>query len=378
MKEKRIIKYLFVDPQATDVIGKYDYNLLSNLPLDNLGYITNTMFDVKVNGVYCKALFNYINKPLITKGFSYGLSLYKLFLFFWKYRPLIVHVNWIRIPRLEYWYYRLTKRVFGFKLVYTAHNVLPHNTGNKYSNIYKKIYELTDAVIVHSRYTREEMNNLGVDSNKVHVIKHGAFEKADNKGAQDLDFRKQYHLEGKIIFTIVGTQSTYKGTDLAIDAWVSSPVLSASNNVVLVIMGKNFNLDYSKAKQTSNIIIIDRFFTNEEHSSLLEATDVLLLPYRSISQSGVLLHSLSYHIPLIVSRVGGLAETLEEANIGWSIKPDNMDELREAIELLVKHPDEISKVKEDESEWVKILKYYSWEDIGQNTKRLYLGILSND
>src|SRR5262249_35875079 len=41
-------------------------------------------------------------------------------------RPRVVHVQWLARPVAEARLLRALRRVFGFRLVYTAHNVLPH------------------------------------------------------------------------------------------------------------------------------------------------------------------------------------------------------------------------------------------------------------
>lgn len=136
-------------------------------------------------------------------------------------------------------------------------------------------------------------------------------------------------------------------------------------------MGKNSGVDYTNITKANNILLIDRYFTEEEHMSLFYATDVLLLPYRQISQSGVLLTALSFKLPAIVSNIGGLAETMEEANIGWVMDAVNDKALRDIMEYLYDHSEEIERVKNNGKEWDKIIKYYSWQDIGKETCKLY-------
>ena len=369
------IKYLFISPQAGHGLGQYDFKLLSNIKIDGLGYVGNIKFDWNLKNVYVKKFFKYLDKRGLAKGASYILSLFKLFFFLLKTKPKVVHVNWVRLPLVEYVFYKFTRRICGFKMVYTAHNVLPHDTGERYAGIYKKLYLLADAVIVHSKYSLGEMDALQIPHEKVHVIKHGCFDMNPNS-KNAFNFRKRYNLNNKIIFSLIGVQSKYKGTDIAIDAWTDCPDILNSENCVLVIMGKNVDIDYSKAQRAKNILIIDKYYSEEENLSILNASDVMLLPYRKISQSGVLQQSFNYHIPLIVADTGGLAETLDVAKIGWVVTPGNVNELSKTILKLLKEPQRIIEVKNNKMEWEKIIKYYSWEDIGKKTVELYNYVLN--
>ena len=57
--------------------------------------------------------------------------------------------------------------------------------------------------------------------------------------------------------------------------------------------------------------VLDKFLSDNEFNDLIEKSDVLIFPYRKISQSGVLLTALAHRKPVLVSRVGGLTQPLK-------------------------------------------------------------------
>jgi glycosyltransferase involved in cell wall biosynthesis len=104
---------------------------------------------------------------------------------------------------------------------------------------------------------------------------------------------------------------------------------------------------------------------------LLRHTSVYLLPYREISQSGAMLTVLTEHVPLLLTDVGSLAEPLSVAPIGWKIQHAEECELRNALIYLLGHKEEIDAIRNNHQTWEKVCAFYNWQDIGQQTQRLY-------
>src|SRR5215813_4086467 len=64
-------------------------------------------------------------------------------------KPHIVHVQWVPTVRklpFEIWFMKLVK-CLGIKLVYTVHNVLPHDSGQRFFPLFRRIYADMDALI---------------------------------------------------------------------------------------------------------------------------------------------------------------------------------------------------------------------------------------
>ena len=157
---------------------------------------------------------------------------------------------------------------------------------------------------------------------------------------------------------------------------------SSNNNVFLFACGKlsdeiaevaestkisNFNNTYTKFNRIENELFL----------AILQLSDVVLLPYRKISQSGVLLSAINEQIPFIVSNAGGLSDALSIGNVGWNIGYANRESLLTTLKYIINNSEEIKNKKENITAWSKIHKYYSWEVIGQKTTDLYNRILYN-
>ncbi len=83
----------------------------------------------------------------------------------------------------------------------------------------------------------------------------------------------------------------------------------------------------------------------ERMADLLNRADVLIMPYREASQSGVLTLGIAAGIPMVITRVGGLLEQLDEQCALW-VEP-NAESLAEGIRNLAKNPDIYHRIRQN-------------------------------
>ena len=380
MNTKNKDAIFFIDPQSMINLAVYDYHLLADIDDFDLHYVCSKYLDYKENGrhVYHK-LFKY-NKlsNSVFKAVSYVWSYLRLLFLFIVHKPKLVHVHWFRMQHFDLYYFKVAKKLFGFKLLYTAHNILPLNTGDDYFPVFSKIYGICDAVIVHSNDTKAQLaKKFALPEGKISVIHHGFLKLNYNQSILEKEqhqFNEKYHFGEKIIFTSLGFQNAYKGYDILAKVWDTTPELNQSKNCMLVMVGKNQGVDLSMLAKYDNTVVEDRKLSNEEYFYLLTHTSVYLLPYKktSFSQSGALMTTISERIPTLVTDVGGLKEPLQIAKIGWVIEEEvNEENLRAALLDLLYHSEEISKIKNDHQAWEKVQDYYDWHHISLQTQELY-------
>src|ERR1019366_1296787 len=81
----------------------------------------------------------------------------------------LVHFQWPLGPRTDHMTWRALKRQ-GKRIVYTAHNVVPHEVGNKREGHIPSLYALADAIIVHGEHLKRQLVTLCPEvEDKVHV-----------------------------------------------------------------------------------------------------------------------------------------------------------------------------------------------------------------
>ena len=148
------MKIFFIDPMSYNNLEEYDYSLISNIDTSfKVYFFGSNKFKTTTSLFKRYLIFNYSNySNNLLKSILYIYSILKLLLLYIYYRPNIVHIQWFKIPKLDYVILRIYKLINpAVKIVFTAHNILPHNSGNKFLNIYLKIYQFVDSIIVQDR-----------------------------------------------------------------------------------------------------------------------------------------------------------------------------------------------------------------------------------
>lgn len=132
----------------------------------------------------------------------------------------------------------------------------------------------------------------------------------------------------------------YKGLDLLLEAWRKLCREKKMANHKLVIAGEFYTdkIPYIKQINTPElkdcIILHDRFIPDEEVKHFFSATDFLILPYKTATQSGVTQIAYRFNLPVIVTRVGGLAEIIPHEKAGLVCAPE-VGEIAAAIERIM-------------------------------------------
>lgn len=372
------MKVYYIDPQSYNNPSLYDYSLLTNIERQHIDitYYYSDLYQLpQLPADKNCCIFHYSHKNGLKKSISYIKSIYHLLLDVLSQKPNLVHIQWIKLWEIDYIFLWFLKRM-GIKTIFTAHNLLPHVTKKGDATKYKLYYRLVDTIIVHNQRTKEEMiEQMGIDTSKIHVIFHGVSDtnfKESQIEQRAAELREQIGIQREqLVFSCLGIQKTYKGTDLVIDLWANDARFANNPNCILLIVGKNCGVDYSKLANIKNVYIEDAMISDLDFQAYLQLSSVVLLPYLKISQSGILFSAIQRNTPVLVGEVGGLSEPLRFGKIGWNMGIVNKEHLHDAMSYLLDHPEEISKIKSDTKEFQKVCKQYDWETIGKNTSDLY-------
>jgi glycosyltransferase involved in cell wall biosynthesis len=71
------------------------------------------------------------------------------------------------------------------------------------------------------------------------------------------------------------------------------------------------------------IVLHDRYIPNEEVPDFFGAANVVVLPYVSATQSGIIQIAYNFNRPVITTRVGGLPEVVRPGELGEVVEPED-------------------------------------------------------
>ena len=144
--------------------------------------------------------------------------------------------------------------------------------------------------------------------------------------------------EDRRVALFVGLVRPYKGVDLLLEAVARLP---AESDWLVIIAGEPWGDQGRRVEdQVRQLGIEDRvrlklqWIPETEVPRLLAASDIVVLPYRSGSQSAVAPMALGAGVPVLSTAVGGLPEVVRHGVDGWLVEPGSIDALVGALEEL--------------------------------------------
>jgi len=298
-------------------------------------------------------------------------------------RPAILHIQWITLitkTSLGLWSLKLAKAM-GVKIVYTVHNVLPHDTGLTHKSIFKKTYQFMDALICHTSQAKNELiTEFGISDKKIWVIPHGPmFHDRVNTSSADARNLLSYR-EDQVVILCFGVIRPYKGIEFLLDAL--KIVTGKNKNTLLVIAGNGEAAYLDKIRKyiweldlNENVRQDFKYIPNDELPIYFQAADILVYPYKNITQSGALLTGMAYGKPIVASSVGGLKETLLNGKIGLLVEYGNAKDLADALTTLINSPEERTRL--GNAALRELEDKYSWDVIAEKTLECYKKTLTD-
>ncbi len=203
---------------------------------------------------------------------------------------------------------------------------------------------------VHSKIIRE--TNIPV-SKGFHPINNNLPNSISQKEAL-------YKVEKKSpLLLFFGLVRAYKGLDILIKAMATEPLLHSETQ--LIILGefydnpKPYEKLIKKLRLENRIQIINKFVSFEEIRDYFCAADIVVQPYKSATQSGVIPLAYYYETPMVVTDIEGLKKPVLEDRTG-KISALNPEDLAKQITSLME-PNALQSAKNNLH---KLKDKYSW------------------
>lgn len=274
----------------------------------------------------------------------------------------LIHIQWSNIFKFDCLVYKILKKKTK-KLVFTAHDVIPHDGNQTKIEQNHKLYNLFDKIVVHGEYAKGVLAEYYPEFiDKVYVQKHGMLENIKfDVNKETIEKHPQLlNLENKIVFGSLGQIGEYKGIDLLIEGFKKANI----ENTFLLIAGKNIGNYKINNELNKNIYFYNQRFSNEEESYFYSLIDVTATTYRSSSMSGVIFTSASYHKTLLTTTVESLGDVVKPVVNYCFICEPNVDSIAHAIKEVA-----LSSKKELETKgdlfYEHVKKEYNWLDISK-------------
>lgn len=378
------MRLAYVDPQSYHGLAKYDAGLLQGLRDSGfdgeIHFYCSGLLDQSIpDSVEVVPLFNYNRKRArIGKLISYVVSLSRLLAAAISEPANVYHFQWFRFTPADLLCVIILQRLAGARVVFTAHNVVPHGGEKRRHWFLGKIYKVVDQIIVHNASTADEISQrFSIERDRFSVLRHGLIDMEAHGTPRHEEQMNEFAASHDSCFLFLGHGSRYKGLDILLTAW---PEVSAASTrrVGLIVVGSVDDELKPIAKQAEyesgdSLLLVDEHVPEADLYHALQLCDVVVLPYRVISQSGVLLSVLGLGVPMLVAALPGLLEPLEIAPVGWRFDGTEAG-LVSQLTYLADHPQVASDVRSDHESWEAVRREYDWKTIAENSADVYRNV----
>ena len=257
-----------------------------------------------------------------------------------KMRALAVQIRaWepdvLLFPMFYTWNPLLQRLLPEIPSIVAVHDPTPH------PGLVDRVYSwLENASLRRARrclaFSRSECPALvqrGVTADKIDIIPLGEFSSYREAAILQLDQPRPK----PPILLFFGRITAYKGLDVLLQAFQQ---IHQQQEARLVIAGDGDIRPYLPLlKGTPDVELINRWIADDEISALFQRASLVILPYTSASQSGVIPIAAAFRLPVIASRVGGIPEQIEDGKTGLLVEPGSVAQLATAMGRLLGNPE---------------------------------------
>ena len=215
-------------------------------------------------------------------------------------------------------------------------------------------FKNADIIIVHSKRFIDIVKQTGKRVEYFPLGRHNMYRNVKNKVSIVTYDPK------KINFVFFGRIEKYKGLDILAQAY--KKLLSKyEDRISLTVVGSGDISPYEKDfENLSNVKIINRWIKDEETESVFLGKNLVsVCPYKDATQSGVVLVSYEYGVPVIATNTGGLPEQVFNNDTGFLVEPNDVNGFAEAMEKYITNIDLIEKQQIKIGEYLESI---SWDN----------------
>lgn len=262
---------------------------------------------------------------------------------------------------------REVKKHRNTKTLAICHNVIPHESKPGDKPFTKYFFKAVDYFVLLSEQVKEDLHSVKQDA-KYKVLFHPVYssfgDPVDKNEAKN--FLKIPDEKTILFFGII---RDYKGLDTLLKAVGK---LKEKIKVNAIIAGEFYTDDrkyldlINELDIKDSVYLFNNFIPSSEVKYFFSAADLVVLPYKSATQSGIVQIANNFYKPVVATKVGGLTEIVKEGETGYLVDKEAPEQLAEAIVKFYENDNEQAFSENVKRE----LDKYSWEKFVEGIMKL--------
>lgn len=285
--------------------------------------------------------------------------------------PDMVIIQWWH-PYFAPCYFLLAKFMGKQNLTFVCHNVFPHERFPLDKKLTKITLKNGSHFIVHAKEEEAELKQI-MPNPDCQVTPHPSYNAFCFEHRTKAQAREKLGLmPDEKVLLFFGFVRPYKGLKYLIDAMpkirkslgdikllVAGEFGSAEEKEVYVSQIKD--LTVSNPELGASIMIYDGYTPDREVEKYFAACDMVVLPYESATQSGIVQIAYGFGKPVTVTNVGGLPDVVSHNRTGYVVPPRDAAALADAIVRYFAEHKEAEFAENIAAEAYR----FSWERMGE-------------
>lgn len=261
----------------------------------------------------------------------------------------------------------LLLRAAGRRFTYTPHNTFDRGR-RSYRRAHALIHRCARTIVVHARHDLTALEPAAAA--KAVVIPHGdygALARRAGPAPEPPAARARLGVaDDELLVLLFGQLRPDKGPDDLVAATATMPRVRAA--LAGADGGALRQLEDQLAG--SDTIVCARHIGDDEVGDWFAAADVVALPYRRASASGVLLLAYGYGRPVVAYPVGGLPEYVVDGQTGWLCARPDREALRDELAAIAAAGREECRRRGAAGQRLAAERF-DWDGIARRTAELY-------
>jgi glycosyltransferase involved in cell wall biosynthesis len=231
-----------------------------------------------------------------------------------------------------FWFISAYLRYKGIQVLFLCHNILEHESAFWRVQLTKWIFRNGSCFVVHAKEEASNLNTL-IPNARISIHSHPIYNQFPHA-------KGRLPRRSKLELLFYGFVRSYKGLPVLVEAMH----LLKGEDVFLTVAGEWWEDDWALRKRIEDkdlkdkIEVIDRYVTEKETAEFFCRADVVVLPYRSASGTGVIALAYHYRKPVIATIVGGLPDVVDDGVSGRLVKPEDPYAMAEVIREFLHKP----------------------------------------
>ena len=268
------------------------------------------------------------------------------------------------------------------KTMFICDNIIPHERRPGDKLLTRFAFRYIDSYVVQSRAVERDLKQWHPDP-LTSYLPHPVYEIFGEEEERSAARARLAEVDPAMTLTddervmlFFGYVRDYKGLDVILDAM---PSILERMKVRLLVVGEFYNNEQKYRDQVRRLGVGDYvvfhsdYVPNEEVGTYFSAADVLTLPYKSATQSGIIQIAYNFHRPVIATDVGGLGEVIVDGRTGAIVPPEDPHALAAAVIDFFAH----DRFAEYRANVIEEKKKYSWEHMAEGIEELYERSIAN-